>query len=91
MKATLVKVLGEHHPRQELFACDPPMRDYNSREHRYVVASAIVARDTGKPETYFFPADKDGKIVGWGELPGSRRGTLDIDVVLGEAGYEVER
>lgn len=58
----------------------------------YVVASAVTViaggRDYG-PETYLFPADKDGNITSYGELTGSQRGTLDHAAALRDAGYEV--
>jgi hypothetical protein len=54
----------------------------------YVVISALpCAFDTGRPETYIFPADSDGKILSYGELDGSRRGVCDHDVILSEIGY----
>ncbi|MCZ2224329.1 MAG: hypothetical protein LC122_11960 [Chitinophagales bacterium] len=60
----------------------PPLEGY---EH--VVISSAVVPFTG-PETYIFPCDNDGKIISWGELEGSQRGTLDYSVVLADLGYE---
>ena len=34
------------------------------------------------PETYIFPANEDGTIRSWGELPGSQRGVLDHETVI---------
>lgn len=41
----------------------------------YVITSAVSV--LGKPETYIFPADKNGNIVGWSELCGSFKGDLN--------------
>jgi len=54
----------------------------------YVVVSAIVGPWFGV-ETYIFPADKDGKVLSWGEMDGSCRGVWDHELVLRKAGYEV--
>lgn len=56
----------------------------------HVVVSATVAPYTG-PETYIFPANADGKVEDWGELPGSYRGGLDHEQALRNAGYEIEQ
>jgi len=45
-------------------------------ETEYVVASGVHAMFSG-PETYIFPADEEGKVLGWGELPGSQQGYID--------------
>lgn len=41
---------------------------------RYVVVSATT--EMGSPETYIFPADEDGLVLSWREMPGSYRGGL---------------
>ena len=40
-------------------------------------------------ETYIFPADERGHVLGWGELPGSFQGYIDHEEALNCAGYEV--
>lgn len=55
--------------------------------HSHVIVSAVVTI-TG-PETYIFPATKDGVVADWGELPGSLKGTLEHEAALREAGYRV--
>jgi hypothetical protein len=74
----------------ELWKVDPPVKYcvYNTRtrkdvEHKtsYVVVSAVVAPFSGS-ETYIFPADRDGNVIDWGELPGSSRGTMDHKEVI---------
>ena len=47
----------------------------------YRVTSTATVMFTG-PETYVFPADVLGEIMGWGELAGSLRGTLNHDVAI---------
>jgi len=81
-----------------LYRLEPPMHytDYFSgpdnedveREAEYVIVSAADVMFSG-PETYIFPATSDGKIVDWGELPGSFKGGLDHAQALEGAGYEV--
>lgn len=68
-----------------LFKMDPPLEG-----HKYIVVSATVAMFSG-PETYIFPADEKGAIEDWGELKGSRRGTLSHEDVLSDIGYEIAK
>lgn len=82
--AKFIKVLPNFSGTAHLFRMKPPLEG-----HEYVVGSAVVAPYTG-PETYLFPSDETGKVTDWGELDASQRGTLDIEGVLGAAGYEVE-
>lgn len=59
--------------------------------HEYVIVSAVPsAFDSMRPETYIFPANSDGTIKNWGELPGSQRGFCDVERALTELGYEVQ-
>lgn len=47
----------------------------------HIVVSATHVPVVGGIETYAFPAEPDGDVVDWGELPGSAKGTLDwVDV-----------
>ena len=55
---------------------------------RFVVVSAVSAPFSG-PETYIFPANRDGKVLSWGEMTGSFRGGLDHVEALRGAGFEV--
>ena len=80
MKATFVKsVEGQGH--KALYKLNPPLEG-----HEFVVVSSVHAMFTG-PETYIFPADKNGKVTNWGELPGSYRGGLNHIKALEDAGY----
>jgi hypothetical protein len=75
-----------------LYRCSPPLEcsEYDDEQApvEYVIASAAVAMFSG-PETYLFPATADGEVTGWGELPGSQRGTLSHGAVFADLGYEV--
>ncbi len=91
--ATLIKArLANFTGDANLYRLDPPLTDVdwdgNEHSHEYVVSSATVAMFSG-PETYLFPADKDGEVTDWGELDGSYRGGLDHEEALRGAGYEV--
>jgi hypothetical protein len=79
--------------QQAIFKLDPPMINENwdgsiVEEHEYVLVSAANVMFSG-PETYIFPANKEGEVIEWGELPGSFRGGLDMEEALNNAGYEV--
>ena len=89
-KAIFIKSLasGNSHVSQSLYACFPPMTEYNGKSYRYVVVSASSVMFSG-PETYIFPADKTGEIVDWGELDGSYKGDLSHYEALMNAGYTI--
>lgn len=53
--------------------------DQSVLETDHVVTSAST---NGVYETYIFPADSTGKILSFGELPGSKQGILDHDHVI---------
>lgn len=74
--------------KMRFYRLDPPLQDEELGPVEYVLVSAVIAPLSG-PETYIFPADRDGNIVSWGELEGSYRGGLDHDAALARAGYEV--
>jgi len=58
----------------------------------YVIVSAIsFAFDTGQPETFIFPSDKEGNPLNMLELDGSSRGTTSHEEVLNNAGYKIEK
>ena len=54
---------------------------------KFVVVSATDGYSG--PETYIFPADRQGRVTHWGELAGSFRGSLDHEKALRNAGYTV--
>ena len=58
---------------------------------QYVVVSAIPAFGAlGGEETFIFPADQDGNILSFLELPGSFQGGQDHARALRGLGYEIE-
>lgn len=86
-KAVMIKdVSADFMGRACLYRLSEPLGGYET-----VVVSALTsAFDTGQPETYIFGADENGKVLDWGELDGSQRGTTDHALVLGFAGYEIQ-
>ena len=85
-KANFVKDMSsEFHGDAELFKIEPAWEftDWSeeTRIIEYIVVSATIVMFSG-PETYIFEADSDGKIIDWGELPGSFQGSCDIDEAL---------
>ena len=84
MKATLIKDhLPDFQGRAALYRMEPPHEG-----NEFVVASAVNALYSG-PETYLFPSDADGLVIGWNELEGSYRGGLSHAIALGRAGYSI--
>lgn len=95
MKATFIRTLEGFKGVARLYTVEPPITyekyvdgDPVEKAADYVVVSAVNAFGMGN-ETYIFPADKDGEIVDWGELPGSFKGALDHETALENAGYFV--
>jgi hypothetical protein len=80
---------------QRLYRLDPPIEGYGGYDqpnptHEYVVVSALEAAfDTGRPETYIFPADETGHILSFGEIGASQRGTTSHELVVRESGYTI--
>lgn len=78
------------HGDARVYELDPPMDD-DPEQWRYVIVSAVDAMFTG-PETYIFPAEKQGDVfttVNMLELDGSFKGALDHEQALENAGYKV--
>lgn len=84
MQAKFVKHIESMRGAAHLYELSEPLE-----EHQYVVVSAVNV-PFGGPETYIFPADREGNIINWGELDGSFKGALDHSRALKNAGYEVE-
>ena len=88
--AHLIKPLQGFSGTAALYKLTPSLvvGDDNALEtHEYIVVSATIVMYSG-PETYIFPANADGEVVDWLELPGSFKGALDIEQALRNAGYE---
>jgi len=95
MKATLIKKLND---TQNLYRLDVPIEkfkwdvDEKTVSYRNVVSSICsdkCAELQGRYEVYLFGANKAGQIVDWVELPGSQKGTRDIEQPLRDLGYEI--
>ena len=91
MKATFVADVSKHYNgHAELFLLNKSAFINGSRKkYNHIVVSAI---DNGViAETYIFPADRNGFVKDFSELPGSYKGGTDIDVALLGGGYEIVR
>ncbi|QOI66975.1 hypothetical protein SEA_GARDENSTATE_63 [Microbacterium phage GardenState] len=53
----------------------------------HVVVSGVFAYSG--PETYIFPADEEGNVLDWMELPGSFQGDIDHERALRDAGFTI--
>ena len=70
-----------------LYFVDPPHFAHDGRSHEFVISSAV---DNGwARETYLFPADGDGYVIDWIEMPGSVKGTVDPEYPLLQLGYTI--
>lgn len=95
IKAKLVRDIQNRPAEQKLWRLSesvPYGWSEDMQRCNFVVTSHLArAFDTGRPETYIFPADKDGSILSWGEMDGSSRGgDQSHEDVLRNAGWEVE-
>jgi hypothetical protein len=97
--ATFIKDTSESFKgRASLYKFSPPMKYTRYEEEgeienetEFVVVSSLErAFDTGKPETYIFPSDEEGKVLSWGEIGASQRGTTDHELVLNDSGYTIK-
>lgn len=70
-----------------LYRCEPALLTYDGDSVEYVISSAVD--NAFATETYLFPANPDGDVVDWMEMPGSRRGVVDPEYVLSELGYTI--
>lgn len=80
-KKTARRIKDTNH-RQVLWEVCPPLCGYG-----FIVTSQY--EDTFDMETYIFPSDPEGKIIDWGELPGSYKGGLDHNMCIEKAGYRI--
>lgn len=85
--ARFVRTLTGFTGDARLYELSEPHEGYGERADTHVVVSAVVTY--GGAETYIFPANADGEVTSWGEIPGSFKGALDHERALREAGYEV--
>ena len=95
-KAMFIKEILGWVGKASLYKVNPPIKypsfcvgKEKQKKTSYVIVSAVCAMFSG-PETYIFPADKNGKVLDWSELEGSFHGSLDHGAALKGAGYEKE-
>lgn len=86
--ATLVKEIEGWSGDARLYELSEPIGAGDGESTRYVIVSAIVMPLTG-PETYIFPADKDGEVKHFTELGGSYRGGVSHETALKDAGFSI--
>ena len=60
---------------------DPP-----AEKTEFIVVSSVTAIFSG-PETFIFPADKEGNCLNWSQLEGSYQGGLDHIKALNNLGF----
>ena len=91
MKATFVKKADGFAEHAELFRLERPKTE-NGVTFEFIVVSVIEGTfEIGKPETYIFPTNSNGKVLDWLELDGSFQGAMDISKALRNGGYEEVR
>ncbi len=82
---------------RNIYRLSPPIEGYDweldeadqaQPKYELVAVSQANVPFSG-PETYIFPCDEDGEIIDFGELPGSRRGSISPDSLMRELGYNV--
>jgi hypothetical protein len=81
--AKFVRDLENWKSDARLYQLSPPLAG-----NEYAIVSAVCV--FGEPETYIFPADRNGKAIEMLELEGSYKGGLDHGKALENAGYRVE-
>lgn len=77
MQATHVRNVDSWRSDARLYRLSEPVPYDDSEDVGHIVVSAVIAMDTGEAETFIFPAREDGKVISYGEMPGSFRGDLD--------------
>lgn len=92
--ATFVRLLPNWRGDARLYRLSRPVTFAGSAsrgETNYVAVSAVdlpsIIHLDAECETYIFPADADGEVLSWSELPGSTKGTIFHEVAIEEAGW----
>jgi len=78
----------EANGKQKLYKLSVPIEYEEKQTTNYIVVSAANVMFSGI-ETYIFPSDKNGDILDWTELDGSKKGTISHEKVLIGAGYTI--
>ncbi len=85
--ATLVRQLDGWNGDARLYKLSAPVQPYaDVGPTDHVIVSASDVPFSG-PETFIFPADAEGNVINWGEMPGSFRGSLDHAEAIRQAGW----
>lgn len=85
--ATKVRDLKDYVGIAALYKLSEPLSSYDEQSsYEYVVVSSSAALGV---ETYIFGSNEAGEVLDWTELPGSLRMVFNHQVVLNQAGYEV--
>jgi hypothetical protein len=87
--AQFIRNLSGFRGEAALFKLSPPLIIEDNGVvivEEYVAVSAAML--CSGPETFIFPANIDGRVTNWLELPGSLKGVLDIPAAVREIGYE---
>jgi hypothetical protein len=98
--ATLLKDNLKHSMgHAALYKLEPPLKhtkyDYSGETETESIVDIPLVRVSavhlhfGGIETYIFAANESGDVTDWGELEGSRKGTLSHAVVLDNIGYTI--
>lgn len=97
MQAVFVRSLYNFDGEANLYRVDPPVTypDENPdsgewQEEGGNTEYVIVYASNSPNATRIFPADEQGEVLSWSELPGSYRGGLDHKEALIRAGYTVQ-
>ena len=70
------------------YSLNPPLLNArDGKEYRFVWVSQSGV--FGEWESFIFPADENGKAIGYRELSGSRKGFISPDALMAELGYQV--
>ena len=92
--ALFIKNLRDFIGQASLYRLDTPIAyrslwDDDAHHTQFVVVSSIDTPPEEGPETFIFPALKDGTVINFCDLPGSYRGGMSHVTALNGAGYEV--
>ena len=80
--------LSGYKGRAALYRVNPPIRGWEDDES-YSLVVLSTSEAFGHLETLVFPADENGQVTYWGELPSSRRNVASHQQILENAGYTV--
>lgn len=84
MLVTKVRDRENSRAQQTIYRLSRPITygyEHDDSKTQHIVVSATIVEGSG-PETYIFPADENGVILDWLELPGSYGGGLEHDYAI---------